>query len=116
MRKKPPQNVVITLPPSSGQLTKIIRDLNEKRQVRFSLHAKQRQKERSGVAEMGDLEVFRVLECGTLQGRAMPGKYPGDWIVKVEFRPAGHRKIRVVTAIINKFSELLIISVMWTDK
>lgn len=115
MKRKAPANVVVTMPMRPGKLMEIVRKLNGERRVLFSTHAFERQDERSGVVEITEADVYRVLECGCIEGAPRQGNGENEWKATIVFRPKGSRAIGVATVTIDNFERLLVTTVMWRD-
>ena len=106
---------VVKIPIAGAKLMEIIRNLAKERKVLFSTHAFSRLEERSGIVEITETDVYRVLECGSLDGVPKAGTGPNEWKATITFRPKGSREIGVATVTINNLEKLLVTTVMWRD-
>ena len=93
-----------------------VREQAKKRNVYFSKHAREQQEERSGIVEITDSDVYRVLEYGSTSGAPIKGKNEGEWKLKVSHRQKGARGISVITIVVDENSDLFIKTIMWDDK
>jgi hypothetical protein len=114
MNKKSPAKV-IAMPLSPGKLMERIRKLNNERKVLFSKHAFERKGERSDIVEITEVDVYKVLECGSIEGVPIKGKYENEWKATITFRAKGSRTIGVATVTIDNFEKILVTTVMWRD-
>lgn len=104
------KNVVVAFAPRPSDIEARVRELASTKDVRWSEHALDRMEER----EISRLEVLRVLRLGSISGDVHAGKHPGEWKVKMTFRPKGSREIGVVTVVLN-MECLLLKTVEWED-
>lgn len=64
--------------------------------------------------DITDKMMFEVLRTGYLKGDIEPGKYPGEWKVKMTKQMKGRREVGVVTVVINQ-RRLFVKTVEWED-
>ena len=76
----------------------------------FETHAQSRMEWR----DIDDGMMFEVLRTGYVKGAIFPGKYPGEWKVKMCKKMKGQRDVGVVTIVIHN-RELFIKTVEWED-
>jgi hypothetical protein len=98
-------------PPRPERLVAIIRFLaDQSDRVILSEHARERMEER----DILDIDVFRVLRHGVIDGPIEPGKRTDEWRCKMVNRIRGAREVGVVTVVIKK-KQLFIVTVEWED-
>ncbi|MEP3279382.1 MAG: DUF4258 domain-containing protein [Stappiaceae bacterium] len=76
----------------------------------YTTHAESRMEWRG----ITDKMMFEVLRTGTIRGDIIPGRYPGEWKVKMTKKMKGSREVGVVTVVINA-KKLFIKTVEWED-
>jgi hypothetical protein len=64
--------------------------------------------------DITDAMMFEVLRTGTIKGDVEPGKYPGEWKLKMAKTMKGQREVGVVTIVIRE-QKLFIKTVEWED-
>lgn len=64
--------------------------------------------------DITDDMMFEVLRTGYLKGGVEPGKYPGEWKLKMCKELKGRREVGVVTILIRQ-ATLFIKTVEWED-
>ena len=64
--------------------------------------------------DITDVMMFDVLRTGHVKGDIEPGKYPGEWKVKMCKPMKGRREVGVVTLVI-KSQWLFVKTVEWED-
>lgn len=110
------QGKVVALPLGNANLQREIRRRAEnKNNVRFSAHAFDRIGERSGVVEITQEDVYKVLRFGDIEGNPRPGKKDGEMVATVVYRPKGSRAVGVATVVKGSDDKLFVTTVMWRD-
>ena len=107
---------VVALPLGNAKLLREIRRIAEdKNNIRFSTHAFDRIGERSGIVEITQEDVYKVLRFGDLDGDPRPGKSEGETVATVVYRPKGSRAIGVASVVKSSEDKLFVLTVMWRD-
>lgn len=112
MTGSPRQNVVdLGLVRETGRLAALIREIaRDTAKVFLTDHAKDRMWERG----IEDIEIYRALRQGHVQGQAWIEE-EGDKACKVVLSRRGDRTVGVITIIVEPEGELVIKTVEWED-
>jgi hypothetical protein len=99
-------------PPRPERLLAIIQFLAPHTdKVIFTRHAQERMAER----DISDLDVYRVLQRGSIKDSIRQGLKEGEWACKITYKLRGSREIGVATVVIRT-EALLVTTVEWEDK
>jgi hypothetical protein len=115
MSEKRVSNIAVFRPRPS-ELEKLVRELAvDSRNVRwrsetYETHTESRMEWRG----ISDKMMFEVLRTGYVKGDIEPGKFPGEWKVKMTKVMKGRREVGVVTLVINQ-RRLFVKTVEWED-
>ena len=122
MHDQPPENEPVlpspqpvVAPPKAPRPEKLLAIIQflapHSEKVVFSEHAQERMGERG----ISDVDVYRILQRGSIKGPITPGKNKEEWCCKVTYRLRGSRDVGVATIVIQAKS-LWIKTVEWEDK
>lgn len=98
--------------PHPGALRDIARRLASEGKVEFAYHADE---ERMPERDFDTQDVFETIRIGEVHGPVLPGRYPGEWVIKICAQPFGAKRWMGVVTVVIKNEKILIATTEWED-